>query len=251
MLYIEKAELLNIIESSASMRGSCACRPSHALIFKKSGESTYQFSNRCYTLSAGEAMFIPQGECYTYGKSSQVDSLCIIINFHGQISNPQPAVYPLADFLDFDHLCHQLHKASLGDSSVDRYRLYRLFYQALETICETHRTGYLQGKSSLLLEPAIAYLQEHLFDPALKIGKLHTFCNISDTYFRKLFITRFGVSPKQYVLRKRLQKAKALLDHGEYHSISRVAALCGFEDPLYFSKLFHQRYGYPPSKAYL
>lgn len=195
-------------------------------------------------------MFIPQGESYTYGKSSQVESLCIIINFHGQIPDPQPAVYSLASFLDFEHFCNQLRRASMDDSSGDRYRSYRLFYQALEAICETERAGYLHGKSSQLLSPAIAYLQEHLFDPALKIGELHTLCNVSDTYFRKLFTSRFGISPKQYVLRKRLQKAKALLDHGEHNSIAQVATLSGFEDPLYFSRLFRQCYGYPPSKTH-
>lgn len=194
-------------------------------------------------------MFIPQGESYTFEKTSLSDSRYILINFNAQVSQPQPAVYPLASLLDFDHFCNQLRKASIGDGSGDRYRLYRLFYQVLEAICESERAGYLHGNSSQLLSPAIAYLQEHLFDPTLKISKLHTLCNVSDTYFRRLFITRFGISPKQYVLRKRLQKAKALLDHGEHNSIAQVAALSGFEDPLYFSKLFRQRYGFPPSKT--
>ena len=193
-------------------------------------------------------MFIPQGANYTFGKTSDGESRYILINFRGQVTDPQPAVYRLEQFLDFDYFCAQLQKAGMGDTPGDRYRVCRLFYQALEAVCESERAGYLHTRVSGVLRPAVERLQESLFDPNLKIGMLHEICGVSDTYFRKLFVARFGVSPKQYVLRKRLQQAKALLDHGEYNSIGQVAALCGFDDPLYFSRVFHRMYGHPPSK---
>lgn len=248
MLYIEKPELLNVIEGPASLHGSFACRPSHVLVFKRSGESIYRFEDRSYTLSAGQAMFIPQGAKYTFGKVSEGESRYILINFHAQVDTDRPVVYKQLNFPDFDHFCSQLHKAGMGDSVGDCYRLYRLFYQALEIICESERAGYLHTQASRLLEPAVEALQERLFDPALKVGQLHALCGVSDTYFRRLFLARFGIGPKQYVLRKRLQQAKAILDHGEYNSIGQVAALCGFDDPLYFSRMFRQTYGYPPSE---
>lgn len=248
MLHIEKPELLNVIEGPASVHGSFTCRPSHVLVFKRSGESVYRFADRSYTLSAGQTMFIPQGSNYTFGKTSDGESRYILINFHAQVADPQPVVYRLEQFLDFDYFCAQLQKAGMGDAPGDRYRIYRLFYQALEAICESERAGYLHTQASRILQPAVERLQESLFDPDLKIGMLHSLCGVSDTYFRKLFIARFGISPKQYVQRKRLHHAKAILDHGEYNSIGQVAALCGFDDPLYFSRAFHRMYGHPPSE---
>lgn len=248
MLDIEKLELINILEGPASVHGSFTCRPSHVLVFKRSGQSVYRFPGKSYTLSAGEAMFIPQGANYTFSKTSAEESRYILINFHGQVSDPRPRLFQFSGHLDFDRFCYHLHKAGIGDTIGDRYRAYRLFYQALEVLCEAERWDKLQTHGSRLLEPAIEYLQSCLFDPALKISALHSLCGISDTYFRRLFIARFGISPKQYVLRKRLQQAKAILEHGEYNTITQVAQLSGFDDPLYFSRLFRQTYGYPPSR---
>ena len=92
------------------------------------------------------------------------------------------------------------------------------------------------------------YLRKHLFDPELSVGQLHPMCNISDTYFRALFAARFGMRPKKYILDRRLAQAKQLLDSGECAQVSEVARLCGFDDDLYFSRVFKNRYGYPPTK---
>lgn len=248
MLNIEKPELLNIIEGPSALHGSFASRPSHALVFRLSGESVYYFENKTLRLRRGEMLFVPQGASYSFGKTSPADGRYILINFRGQVSDPEPQVYPLDTFLDFDHFCHRLRRASLLETPLDRYRVLSLFYQALECACEAEKTSYLDTSAARKLEPAVEQLRERLYDPALKIGQLHALCGVSDTYFRKLFIARFGVSPKRYVLFRRLRRAKALLDHGEYNSIAQVAALSGFDDPLYFSKLFRQTYGHPPSE---
>lgn len=247
MLDIEKPELLNILEGPASLHGSFTCRPSHALVFKLSGESIYHFANKTLLLHQGQMLFVPRSEVYSFGKVSAGESRYILINFRGQVANAQPQIYDLAAFMDFDHFCNRLRRVSLLETTADRYRALSLFYQALECVCEAEKLTYLHTAAAQKLEPAVEVLREKLYDPALKIGQLHTSCGVSDTYFRKLFIARFGVNPKRYVLMQRLRRAKALLDHGEYNSIAQVAALSGFDDPLHFSKLFRQTYGCPPS----
>ena len=107
--------------------------------------------------------------------------------------------------------------------------------------------GKSETISTASLEPALKFLEKHIFDPDLKIGKLHDLCGISDTYFRQLFLARFGISPKKYVIKRRLAQAKAISDSGEYDTIGEVAMMTGFEDALYFSKAFRNKYGYPPS----
>lgn len=247
MLNIEKPELLNIIEGPSALHGSFACRPSHALVFKLSGESVYNFESKNLRLRRGEVLFVPRGASYSYGKTSPGESRYILINFHAQVQQATAQGYSIEAFLDFDHFCHRLHRVSLLETAADRYRALSLFYQALECVCEAEKPTYSNTEAARKLEPAVEQLRERLYDPALRIGQLHTLCGVSDTYFRKLFIARFGVSPKRYVLLRRLRRAKALLDHGEYNSIAQVAALSGFDDPLYFSKIFRQTYGHPPS----
>lgn len=248
MLSIEKPELLNILEGPASIHGSFTCRPSHALVFKLSGESVYYFSDRTVHLHGGEMLFVPQGASYTFGKTSPGESRYILVNFRGQVRPGVPQIYRLDAVLDLDHFCHRLRRVSLLETAQDRYRALSLFYQALECACEVEKATCLNTAAAQTLEPGVEHLREHLYDPTLKIGQLHTFCGVSDTYFRKLFIARFGVSPKRYVLGMRLRHAKAILEHGEFNSVAHAALLSGFDDPLYFSKVFKKTYGYPPSQ---
>ena len=135
------------------------------------------------------------------------------------------------------------------DTPSERYRLISLFYDILSRVSKTEKTQYHSSAALKLIEPAADYLKDHIFDTALKVGELHSLCDVSDVYFRKLFISRYGESPKKYVLSRRLDRAKAIIDNGEFNSIKEVAYLSGFEDPLYFSKVFKQKYGVSPSRA--
>ena len=68
-------------------------------------------------------------------------------------------------------------------------------------------------------------------------------------YYR--FIDSFtritGFAPRQYIINIRMNKAKTLLGN-EAFSVGDVAQLVGYENPLYFSRLFHKTVGVPPSE---
>lgn len=70
---------------------------------------------------------------------------------------------------------------------------------------------------------------------------------LSPTYFIRLFKQHTSLTPKQYILRLRMEKAKQLLSVTDM-KINEVARECGFESPLYFSKLFHKHFGVPPTR---
>lgn len=77
------------------------------------------------------------------------------------------------------------------------------------------------------------------------IEKMSAFCNMSESRFQHLFKEQYGITPMQYVLRLRINKAKELLICGEI-SIGTVAKQVGFNDPLYFSRLFKKFEGLTP-----
>ena len=68
-------------------------------------------------------------------------------------------------------------------------------------------------------------------------------------YLRKLFQKELGVTPHKYLIDKRLQiAAEVLVNNGNNGStIADIALMCGFRDPLYFSKMFKKKYGVAPS----
>ena len=66
-------------------------------------------------------------------------------------------------------------------------------------------------------------------------------------YLKKMFKKETGLTPLQYLTNKRLENAASTLASicGK-GNISETALMCGFSDPLYFSRLFKKRYGVSP-----
>jgi AraC-like DNA-binding protein len=70
-------------------------------------------------------------------------------------------------------------------------------------------------------------------------------------YLRKLFKKELGMTPHQYLSDLRLHGAADLLySSGSTYSVSEIAMLCGFREPLYFSRMFKKKYGLSPSFYY-
>lgn len=69
-------------------------------------------------------------------------------------------------------------------------------------------------------------------------------------YLRKLFKSEMGLTPHQFLFETRLKAAAERLSFPDPagSSISEVAHLCGFQDPLYFTRMFKKKYGLSPSR---
>lgn len=68
--------------------------------------------------------------------------------------------------------------------------------------------------------------------------------------FRRDFISLFGISPKQWLIETRLEKARSLLSN-HHTTISQVALEAGYEDTSHFIKVFHKKYGISPKQFLL
>ena len=66
-------------------------------------------------------------------------------------------------------------------------------------------------------------------------------------YVKKLFKKETGLTPHQYLTDRRLESAASMLSNlCDKGNISETARLCGFSDPLYFSRLFKKKYSVSP-----
>ena len=71
------------------------------------------------------------------------------------------------------------------------------------------------------------------------------FCSVPNLY--RIFQRNFGLSPHNYINKIRLEKASVLLEHSD-RAVAEIAESVGFEDPIYFSKLFKKTYQRSPQK---
>lgn len=87
---------------------------------------------------------------------------------------------------------------------------------------------------------------EHTFNSELSMEAVARECGLSEYHFFRLFKAAYGISPHQFLIRKRIEKAQELLIHPGL-SISEIAHICGFSDIFTFSKSFKKHTGVSPS----
>ena len=244
---IENVNICSSFKQQGRSYGKKENRASHGFIFKINGFAEYFFEDKKITLNAGQVIFLPQGssyEYYCYGEGSLYTS----INFFGEVENPTPCVYSLEDYLASDFIIERFSGLWRFGSLSDKYKCLSSFYDFLAYIQRLDHLSSINKNKFYIIEPAIDYLKEHLFDCHLKIDNLHRLCCISDTYFRKIFLSRYNTTPQEYVISKRLSHALSIIESGDFMSISEVAEQVGYKDPLYFSKAFKKLYGFAPSE---
>jgi AraC family transcriptional regulator of arabinose operon len=83
---------------------------------------------------------------------------------------------------------------------------------------------------------SVAYMKEHPERP-LDLETLASMAGLSPSHYSALFRTFTGYPPKHYFTRLRMARAQELLETtGD--SVKTISYLLGFEDPLYFSRVF-------------
>lgn len=94
--------------------------------------------------------------------------------------------------------------------------------------------------------PALQSLQQNIGAPTTN-AQLAALCHMSEDYFIRRFRETAGVSPAQYILKRRIAlAAQRLLFTDE--SIDEIAQNTGFTDRFYFSRVFARETGVPPAK---
>ena len=106
---------------------------------------------------------------------------------------------------------------------------------------------YEGGLPPRQLQSVLNYIDAYL-DQNLKLENLAKLLDMSQFHFSRLFKQSIGLSPYQYLIQQRVERAKQLLKQTK-HPITEIAFLCGFNSHSHLSKQFRQATGMTP-KAY-
>jgi AraC family transcriptional regulator len=116
----------------------------------------------------------------------------------------------------------------------------------LRNYCRTQPKifSHLGGLSASQLQHVKDYVNEHLHQD-LKLNELAAIVQLSPYYFLRLFKQQVGITPHQYILQCRIDKAKSLLQHTNL-SIAAIALKVGFCDQSHFTRYFKRVVGVTP-----
>jgi transcriptional regulator GlxA family with amidase domain len=90
-------------------------------------------------------------------------------------------------------------------------------------------------------------LIDHRYMTAMSVDEIARQLRVDrSTLFRK-FREAYDMSPKAYLDSVRLERARKLLTQSRA-TVRETAMLCGFEDSHYFSRVYKNAFGHPPSE---
>lgn len=144
----------------------------------------------------------------------------------------------------FKEMISELQTCRTGFAELLSMYLRQIFLLIQRTRQEQKNSisSYMQAE----IEYARRYFNEHYSD-SISIQDYADSRNMSVCYFQRNFKQIVKHTPMQYLLIIRINNAASLLETTDY-SVMQIASMVGYEDPLYFSRLFRKQKGLSPSE---
>jgi AraC family transcriptional regulator len=245
------------------------------------GTETYAFDQKTFRVTSGKFLLINPGQCYHTHLKSQVDVTGLCINVDTQIiadvnrtmnnrpnyllDNPSnDLTVPIDVFEDVYHAEHcvlgsLLEQMAAGMQDGRQTLTYgqETYYSLAERILQVqglvqkniHRINAKRFTTQKELFRRVQYGKQFIDDSfcsPLQIEDIAVSAAMSPYHFFRTFKQAYQISPHQYIIQKRLARAKEYLQKRQ-HNIKEIAFLTGFADIHSFSKSFKKAYNLSPS----
>ena len=220
-------------------------RPHHVLSYRITGDAIFTQNQTSFHVQGGDVIFVPKNCAYSIEAESE-HVLVIgfttsepLLQYIKTFSTPKGSQYYEELFQKF---CVTWKEKRVGYIHECKSIFFKILSH-LERDCELSKFD----KQEDVLLKALEHIHSNFTDPQLSIAKLAKLCNMSDTYFRKLFLEKYHVTPLAYINNLKLNHATNLLQ-ANFYSISEIAEQCGFSNVYYFSRFIKKQTGMSPSE---
>ena len=212
------------------------------LLYVKNGSVTVLSEGSVYNLSSGKGLIIPP-----------MREFCLKVN--------SPSLRGFQILFDSFPEIPIIFTLSTGPKSPLRL-ISRNFFEHADSNINIHADGVVEcaltdirnsldnvhlSDSSMYKNPALmakAFMDKN-FSCDIIAGDVADFCAVSESFLNKCFTSRFGITPKQYILKKRVTCAKKLLETTNLSS-REISSAVGFISPQRFNDVFKKNTALTP-----
>lgn len=230
-------------------------RRDYQLIYVAAGAGRFSIDGREHRVGAGGAVLYRPGqrqfyryllaECpeiyWLHFSGAQAEGMLVKLQFHG--CGPFEVTY-------------QSEYPRLFDRIISELQLKRAHYEGLSIslvaeLLTCMSRGMLEQGQDLpewadQIQRSVALMYRD-FRRARTVSQYAQAVSMSESWFIRCFKAKTGQSPQQFIIGLRMAQAKDLLRSSPYN-ITEIASMVGYEDPLYFSRLFKKAAGCSPSQ---
>ncbi len=221
--------------------------PHHRIYYVTGGEARLVLNDRKLKLKKGHVYLLPA--------FSLVKAVCKNFMSYYYIH--------FQSVLGFEYNIFEIYKLNLAVKAKKNTR--KLFKNIIENYENSSLSSGLltTGSFKLILAPffsgvslpesntkrfyeILSYIENNL-TKKIEISILAEIMELNTVYFSNLFSKTFGLAPKQYIIKKRLEKAQLLLANTD-KKVKEIAFESGFDSEMYFSRLFRKKTDITPGE---
>lgn len=262
-----KLKGLSVIESCTHTQGTKGTLflEDHLLLFVLEGMYTVRFGNQEYTVRKNEMILLQKSIVVEYEKSGDPDSQYLLDYMmfflkdevlrefvkQADYKSSYPAhlapvcVHPINERLIsyLESLKPYFNETEKISDGLVKLKLLELLFDVADA---NHQflLQFLQLKHKTRKDIA-EVIEDNYMNP-VSISDLAYLSGRSLSSFKREFQAMYNTSPLQWIRNRRLDKAEELLTHSNL-SVTDICFTTGFENVAHFSKVFKERFGYPPS----
>ena len=214
----------------------------HIIGIKLSGDAFHELGYKSFTLSENCVYFFNKRDDYHVEVINPGEAFSIHFTTYDDISTDSFCI-PIENP---DELISLLKKAEIKSriSEDNDLSLLSVVYKICSFISNIRKRTYFPTDSRIA--EAKRYIDMNFqSDDCLRLSVEKS--GVGERRFNDLFKAHMGTTPNKYIIMKKISYAKNLLETGSV-TVSEAAALSGFSDVYYFSKVFKEICGVPPSK---
>lgn len=231
-------------------------RKDYQLLYVAMGQAEHYLNGAWRKVEAGQAVLYQPNEPQFYLYRANTPVQCSWVHFSGNGAG---------ELLEANGLRAAAPLMYVGDSR-EISQLYSRMIRETQLKppgYETMATALLQELISLMgrcltilgnegkykTRQKLMQVVEHMhycYDEPQTLEQYAAQCGMSKYHFAHIFREYMGQSPYAYLTAIRMERALELLSGSEM-PVTDVARACGYENSLYFSRVFSGRYGQPPS----
>ena len=218
-----------------------------------SGRGTYTAGDGVYPVLAGDTFLVRPGQVARYSADEEDPWEYCWVGFNGAeakvlIARTAFAAGPVARFAAPDAIRDAITAiyAASGTTQASELRTIGLLYEFLALLIEQSDRGGAAGDLSLeYVEAAVRFIARNYSRP-IDVSDVAASVGISRSHLYRVFMRHIAASPNDYLTRFRITQACELLGRSSL-PVAAVAASVGYDDSLYFSRVFKKCTGLSPT----
>jgi len=241
VLKISFREFLNLVIKANHFSRSSMLK-SYQIVYYKAGNGQAMIGSSVFRFTAGMFAVVAPNEIFEDIVISETEELICEFTVDSDVEKIHSGIYYDNDY----SIQKQFEKIRHEYRNEENYRADFLNLFSTELYFLLLRSSNKSLERTNTIQEIVNYMDE-FFCADIKIETLANKTGYTCRHFRSLFAENTGLSPSEYLLKKRLESSKQLLLNTSQNMIE-ISQSCGFSSASQFAMLFKRYAGVTPSE---